>query len=128
MLRYLILGLLKDGVARHGYALMKAYRDATGFEISVGNFYRELQRLVAAGWVAATANPPGADPRRTPYRITEAGSVGLQAWLGGPLLATTTEHQDDVALRAFVITRAGGDAALGLLSAWKDELAIRGRI
>ena len=73
--RYLVLGLLRHGEPRHGYALMKEYQEHTGLRLSTGNFYRELQRLSVEGLVRTASNPEGADPRRAPYRITEAGAA-----------------------------------------------------
>ena len=83
MFRYLVLGLLRNGDACHGYAVIKDYRKRTGQEASSGNFYRELQRLVGEGLVRTATNPPGADPRRAPYQITEAGSAVFDTWLFG---------------------------------------------
>ena len=42
MLRSVLLALLADGKAAHGYALMKAYEERSGFRLSIGNVYREL--------------------------------------------------------------------------------------
>ena len=70
MFRYLILGLLRIRDRMHGYALVKEYRERSGMEVSTGNFYRELQRLVVDGLIRSAANPPEADARRTPYEIT----------------------------------------------------------
>lgn len=81
MLRYVLLALLADGRPAHGYALMKAYAERSGVRLSIGNIYRELQRLVAAGWITAAANPEGADPRRAPYTITARGRDALAGWL-----------------------------------------------
>ena len=67
MFRYLVLGLLRNGDARHGYAVIKDYRKRTGQEASSGNFYRELQRLVGEGLVRTATNPPGADPLHHEY-------------------------------------------------------------
>src|SRR5437773_2069439 len=78
--RFLILGLLRDGAPRHGYAVAKAYKLRSGGKISTGNFYRELQRLVADGLACTASNPPGADPRRTPYAITTVGRATFDAW------------------------------------------------
>ena len=75
MFRYLILGLLRGGTTHHGYGLVKEYRERSGADVSTGNFYRELQRMVLDGLIRATANPPGSDSRRTPYEITAVGAT-----------------------------------------------------
>src|SRR5213596_1396376 len=77
MLRYVLLALLADGTPAHGYALMKAYRERSGVRLSIGNVYRELSRLAGEGLIVAATNPPGADPRRVPYRITDKGRDAL---------------------------------------------------
>src|ERR1700741_4397852 len=73
MLRYLVLGLLRDGAPRHGYAIRQEYRRRAGLEPSTGPFYRELGRLLEEELIRETPNPPGSDPRRTPYVITKKG-------------------------------------------------------
>ena len=101
MMRHLLLGLLRHGPGRHGYALMKEYRDGTGRALSVGNFYRELQRLREVGLVRPGQNPPDADARRIPHEITEAGCAAFDAWLTGPA------REDEHSLRAFLIVNSG---------------------
>src|SRR4051794_3579915 len=49
MLRYTILGLLRQGERIHGYALWKAYERRSGHRIQNGKFYRALKILADAG-------------------------------------------------------------------------------
>jgi DNA-binding PadR family transcriptional regulator len=126
MLRYLILGLLKDGSARHGYALMRDYRDASGRRLSVGNVYRELQRLKADGLVQTGRNPPGADSRRLPYEITDAGRAAFQRWFDGPIARDIGEpEEDEHALRAFLVVTGSATTATHVFAEWKDRLTVR---
>ena len=81
MVYHAILGLLRDGRARHGYDLIHEYRTRSGRPVNPGNFYRECSKLVAQGLITPDANPPNADPRRIPYRITETGRTDFDAWL-----------------------------------------------
>jgi DNA-binding PadR family transcriptional regulator len=86
MFRHVVLGLLGSGVPQHGYALMRSYRERVGATVSSGNFYRELQRLVAEGLVATAARREDDDPRRAPYAITDAGRLAFRNWF------TDTSH------------------------------------
>src|SRR2546428_12620361 len=79
---------------------MKEYRQQSGIEISIGNVYRELQRLAAGGLVRAAANPPGADPRRGPYENTPAGSAAVVEWPSTPAPGQGTECGSPVAFPA----------------------------
>ena len=47
MTRHVILGLLRDGRARHGYELMTELKARSDEPISTGHFYRELARMAA---------------------------------------------------------------------------------
>jgi len=128
MFRYLVLGLLRDDQLRHGYALMKAYRDRSGLRVSTGNFYRELQRLVTAGLVRTVSNPSDADPRRTPYEITATGRAEFDRWLAGPTGTGLGRYEDELSSRSLFIVDAEPVLAERLLETWKEELWIRSKI
>ena len=59
MLRHLILGSLRQGGAKHGYAVMKEIRDRAGLQVNIGNVYRELKRLEAEELVRSVVNAAG---------------------------------------------------------------------
>ncbi len=123
MLRQLILAVLRDGKPRHGYGIMKEYRDAVGADVGVGSFYREIQRLADEGLVKPASNPVGADPRRIPYEITPRGMAEFDRWLPCLMEEPMVERQDEVMLRAFLVSRAGNGAEL--IARWRAELAVR---
>jgi len=123
--RYLVLGLLRNGAARHGYALMKEYRQRSASQIGSGRFYNKLQRLAAEGLVATAANPPGADPRRTPYRITSAGMACFDAWLRDSA-ASDTRREDDLCARALLLATADPTVVSTTLDRWRSEIWTRG--
>lgn len=106
MFRFLVLGLLRGGARLHGYALVKEYRDRSGAEVSTGNFYRELQRLVFEGLIRSTDNPPDADARRTPYEITELGIAAFDEWFASQDAAGVTTGEDDVSARTLFLSEA----------------------
>lgn len=122
MLRYVLLALLRDGHPRHGYALMKAYTARLGVSVSIGNIYRELQRLVSEGFITTAANPAGADPRRAPYIITKAGDVALAQWIRAPLQSSARGALDEIACRLAVLGDLDADSASVLLEELHDEL------
>jgi DNA-binding PadR family transcriptional regulator len=128
MIRYLLLGLLRDGTPRHGYALAKEYRRGCCVRLSLGNVYRELQRLVAAGLTRTAASPPGSDPRRASYQITEAGCRAFDAWIAAPALWVASEPRDELSLRAYLIARTGSAQAPEVLDHWQEELLHRRRL
>jgi len=128
MVRYLVLGLLRGGARLHGYALVRADRDLRGFELNSGNVYRELQRLSAEGLVRPVANPDGADPRRTPYEITEAGVEAFDEWF--EQLTLRLDAHDDDALSLWIVFISSVDPAVGrpLLGRWRDELWLHSKM
>ena len=127
MFRYLVLGLLRNGDARHGYALIKDYRKRTGQEASSGNFYRELQRLVGERLVRTAANPPGADPRRAPYQITETGSAVFDAWLFGSDGTSSGFYENELSARGLFLAEAERDLVSKTLERWREELWLSGK-
>ena len=122
MLSYLILGLLRDGVPRHGYQLAAQYRALTGRTISAGNVYRELSKLVARRLVHATAVDAGADQRRIPYQITELGRERFDEWLLS--LAKTSDELESWLLFA---DRVPTDIRTRVLDRIRDTLWSQGK-
>jgi len=127
MFRFLVLGLLRDGRARHGYALMKDYQERSGLDISSGNFYRELQRLATEGLVKTTANPPGDDPRRAPYEIADAGREAFDTWLAGMTAVILGVYEDELSARALFIGDAEAPMARKVLDHWQEQLWVVGK-
>lgn len=126
MFRYLVMGLLRDGLAYHGYALMKAYRERSGVSISTGNFYRELQRLVGEGLVQTAEVSPGEDARRAPYQITEQGLTAFEAWIVSPPTHIGS-YDDELSSRAVFIGETDPALALRLLDRWREVVWIHGK-
>jgi DNA-binding PadR family transcriptional regulator len=122
MFQCLILGLLRDGEARHGYDLIREYRARSGGEVSAGNFYRELARLTAQCLIESGVNPPDADPRRVPYLITETGCEAFDRWLIAPI-----DRREEMITRLLFADRIPVDKLAGLFDRWQEELLLRGK-
>ena len=128
MLRYVLLALLADGRPAHGYALMKAYAERSGVRLSIGNIYRELQRLIAAGWITTVANPEGADPRRTPYTITARGREALAGWLSESAHLLGRPLPDELSHRLALIGDIDLQLAMSFLEDVHTELWERAKV
>jgi DNA-binding PadR family transcriptional regulator len=122
MLRYVLLALLSEGTPRHGYALMKAFAERSGVRLSIGNIYRELQRLTGEGLIATVANPIGADTRRAPYKITAAGRNALEQWLAMPARSLARASLDPLAYRLALLGDLDADRADAFLDDLQGEL------
>jgi DNA-binding PadR family transcriptional regulator len=127
MFRFLILGLLRHGARLHGYALVKAYRDRSGAEVSTGNFYRELQRLAVDGLIRSAANPPEADARRTPYEITESGIAVFDEWFTAQDAAGGAFSEDDISARALFIADSDPTVVATMLDHLEENLWFSGK-
>ena len=125
MMRHLLLGLLRHCGPRHGYALMKSYRDSSGRRLSIGNIYRELQRLAGEGLVRSAPNPPDADPRRIPYEITSAGAQRFDAWLAQSAHDGVESVEDEHLIKAFFAMKSERSLAARVLEEWEEELTAR---
>lgn len=122
MLRYVLLALLADNKPRHGYALMKAFAERSGVRLSIGNVYRELQRLLGEGLIVTAANPLGADPRRTPYTLTDGGRDALATWFATPARALARGTPDALAYRLALLSDMDPVQADGFLDDLQTEL------
>ena len=127
MFRYLILGFLRHGPPRHGYALVKAYRDRSGVEVRTGNFYRELRRLLGEGLIRGAENPRGTDERRTPYAITALGREVFDEWLTSPHAGRAEASDDDISARALFLGESEPAAASRALEHLRVNLWVWGK-
>jgi DNA-binding PadR family transcriptional regulator len=123
MLRYVLLALIAETGPLHGYALMKAFAARSGVRLSIGNVYRELQRLRSEGHIQAAENPVDADPRRAPYAITSAGREALSSWFVAPADAFLREVVDPLCCRLALLGDCDRDVALTFLADLQTELS-----
>lgn len=127
MFRYLILGMLRAGGRQHGYALVKAYRERSGVDVSTGNFYRELQRLVLDGLIRSADNPPDADARRTPYEITPLGITVFDEWLTAHDAAAGGWAEDEISARLLFADEADSATMLKVLDRLQENVWFYGK-
>ena len=127
MFRFLILGLLRSGATHHGYALVKEYRQRSAAEVSTGNFYRELQRLVLDGLIRAAANPPGSDTRRTPYEITPVGAEVFDEWLTAQQAGAGGLCEDEISARVLFAPDAVPTVILQVIERLQENLWFTGK-
>lgn len=125
MFRYLVLGLLRDGKPRHGYALMKEYRERSGIEMNTGSFYRELSRLVTDGLVRIAR--PESDVRRTPYVILDAGRALFDRWVSSPMASLLGGADDELGTRAVFLGLADRERMRAAIVDWQEQLWIHGK-
>src|SRR5438128_9417709 len=124
MLRHLILGLLRQGGAKHGYAVMKEIRDRAGLQVSIGNVYRELKRLEAEGLVRSVMNAAGEDPRRARFESTPGGKSVFDDWMTSVPTKALPDYRDEFCLRAIFIENIDRAIAGAVLDRWREELSM----
>ena len=122
MFGHLVLGCLRDGTSRHGYDVCSEIRARSGLPVNPGNVYRELSKLATQGLIEGARNPDDADPRRNPYRITDAGRNAFDAWLR----SSTTQEEELTAWLAF-IDRLPGEELVVLLDRLRERLWIKSK-
>jgi len=128
MFRHQLLGMLRDGEACHGYALVKEYVRRTGVETNSGYAYRDLQKLVEDGLVEVVAKEKGADRRRRPYRITEKGRRCFDRWFSD-IPAPHLGNDGELAARAIFFEEVDGPRVLDVLDRWRHDLwVLRARL
>ena len=123
MLRYVLLAVMSEAGPLHGYALMKAFAARSGIVLSVGNVYRELQRLRADGHIEPTETPADADPRRVPYKMTDAGRTALASWFATPAEAFLREPIDPLYCRLSLLASSKATHAVKFLDDLEVELS-----
>ena len=121
-LRFIVLGLLRDGHPKHGYGLMKASEERTGYRVSTAGIYPVLHEMMGEGLVERVPTPRDHDPRRAPYRITDGGARAFDEWLVADDELARGRVEQAIADRAVFLTEAPPHVAWRLLEAWRDRL------
>lgn len=127
MIRFVVLGLLRERGPTHGYALMKDYEARSGILIGSGSFYRTLQRLVDEGLIHIVANAVDEDPRRATHELTVRGVATIDAWLARPRRARPEPPHDELCARAALMAGSDPASARRGLDHWHEELVLLGQ-
>ena len=127
MFRFHILGLLRKREPSHDYALMKEYNRRTGRNYGAGYFYRQLGELMTEGLVRSAPNPLGADPRRTPYLITDAGLEAFDEWFE-EIPRETMESDVERVARAMFFSDVEPDIGARVLGHWQRDLLEKAKV
>ena len=79
-LEFLILETLKDGEARHGFAVLRWIRDASdgALQIEEGALYPALHRLERKGWVKTEWGLSEKNRKAKYYTMTRAGAKQVE--------------------------------------------------
>ncbi len=110
-LEYALLGLL-SAAPMSGYDLKKAFATALSrFSSSSGGLYPALRRLEQRGLLVARIEREGELRARRLYRLTEAGTAALDAWIRQPIDQEMVARRLDLVLLRFVFLEGRGTRA-----------------
>jgi DNA-binding PadR family transcriptional regulator len=104
---FVLLGFLAAH-PRSGYDIKSHADHSTRFfwQISYGQIYPELKRLVELGLAAQQPGSRGGRTRNV-YHITAKGRAALKRWLALPTTSTGFEMRDEMLLKLFFSDAAG---------------------
>lgn len=123
MHRWVVIGLLRDGVARSQDEIARAYGERTGMATDRAALAAEIAGLAAEGVIVATAPEPSGEPA---YRLGAEGTAAFDAWLTAP---AALDGADDERMTSRLLLLGEVSAAEGaqLLGRWERELWERAR-
>lgn len=112
---YVLLGFLESH-AHSGYDIKRIADHSTRFfwQISYGQIYPELKRLVDLGMAAQQSGARGGRTRNV-YRITAKGRQALRSWLAESGSSGGFEMRDELLLKLFFSDAAGAKVKRALL-------------
>ncbi|HJQ01942.1 MAG TPA: PadR family transcriptional regulator [Jatrophihabitans sp.] len=104
--RHALLALLSEG-PKYGLQLRHEFEERTGevWPLNVGQVYTTLQRLERDGLVASDGEDE-AGPQKS-FRITDAGTAELEAWLHTPP-DLSSPPRDELVIKVLVAIRVPG--------------------
>lgn len=119
-----LLGLLSTG-DRTGYDVRKwldRHGAFVGYRAQTSQIYRQLARLVEAGWATTRTDPRDSGPDAKLYRLTAAGHDRFARWVESPYVPARRPLDPDFQIRLRFAGRSDPRTALGLV---RTELAYR---
>jgi len=123
-LHHAVLALLAEKPA-HGYELKTSFEQAVGEQwggLNIGHLYQILDRLVRDGLIESERQPQPVKPDRVVHRLTPAGRVELERWLGEASVRARG-YRDDFFLKVMAAVQVGDSATLaGVLSRQRTHL------
>ncbi|WP_292830897.1 PadR family transcriptional regulator [Microbacterium sp.] len=120
--RHSLLAILDQGPC-YGYQLRSEFDRRTGstWPLNVGQIYNTLDRLEQGGLVAKDAM----DARgHVVWRITEAGSTEVRAWLASPV-ERAPGTRDELAIKLAVAATLPGVEVSGVIDAQRAAARVR---
>jgi DNA-binding PadR family transcriptional regulator len=123
-LHHAVLALLAEKAA-HGYELKGSFEQAVGEQwggLNIGHLYQILDRLARDGLIESERQPQPVKPDRVVHRLTPAGRVELERWLGEASVRARG-YRDDFFLKVMAAVQVGDSATLaGVLSRQRTHL------
>jgi DNA-binding PadR family transcriptional regulator len=119
--RHALLALLAEG-PKYGLQLRQEFEDRTGevWPLNVGQVYTTLQRLERDGLVQADADGDEEGPKKG-FRITDAGSAELDAWLRTPS-ELSSPPRDELVIKVLIALRVPGVDVVALVQVHRRHL------
>lgn len=123
---YAVLGLIDKVPASSGHELAAVAEKSFAhfWPISRTLLYRELNRLVALGWVSAARVEQTRVPSKWIYELTPPGRAALESWLAGPV-SMTGSFRSGVLLRFFFAHRSDPAQVQALLEDYRNALLVQ---
>jgi DNA-binding PadR family transcriptional regulator len=120
-----LLGIIIRGPI-HGHAIKQKFEGALGgeWQLSYGQMYPGLGRLVEAGYATRTAEPGDKANDRFLYAITDAGKAHFMSWLS-EVPECQVRIKDDLSLRLASISLLDKKQRSKLLKAYRENVEER---
>lgn len=124
MHRWIVIGLLRDGVARSEDDIARLYRERTGLAPGRTALRDELAGLAAERVLEVVATD-GTEPPA--YRLGADGSAAFDGWLTAPEALDGVDGDERMTSRLLRLGEMAPAEAMGLLGRWEAELWERAR-